>query len=41
MNQPIEQTKQPNDIPPEIREKIIEAMNTPLEDCVDEKDITW
>lgn len=41
MNQPAEKAKQLDDIPPEIREEIIEAMNTPLEDCIDEKDIAW
>ena len=41
MNPTIEGAKQNDDLSPEVREKIIEAMNEPLEDCVDEKEVPW
>jgi len=41
MKQTSEDVKQKEEFGPEMREKIIEGMNTPLDDCVEEKDVEW
>ena len=41
MNPTAEEVKRNEEISPEMRDEIMEAMNTPLGDCIDEKDILW
>ena len=41
MNPTAEEVKQSEDIPPEMQKELVESMNIPLEDCIDEKDIPW